>query len=452
MGERVWEIREGMKEIGKTTMVLLLTQYECTFATSRYIRYVHSDHNQVTEFLNAIYNFFLKPQVRSLFGDLISDRGKDREKKRYTQSLINLRNGVTIKGMTSLQTGVGTVDLDTKTRVQTQIIDDPSNVLRALSDAHNTKDKRVVDELVRGCDQAESSVLILCNALEPYDLVQEVKKDKRFTTKRYFLFQDKEEKAENLLWPAKYAMTPYEAWQRKGKRRVSVASLRDDPDYRKSFLGELIPEDSRYFTGTFTEQNYTTDEYGVRLFAPYVQGHHYALGADSSEGVGRDEQALTLLCTTTNHVVATFQSDTITTDAFAELIVSLATRYGNALLAPENDRAQGALLIHLLLETHQYTNIWREQEHDKATSTTALRYGYVPTQAKNRLLYSTLRNSLPSITVGCPFLIRELTTTTRAMLSGRDSTRTFGAHRDLLRSFAIANYVAADADAFVGIL
>lgn len=440
-----------MKELGKTTFVLLLTQYECAYRTCKFVRYIHSDHNQVTEFLNAIYNFFLSKKVRAFYGDLIASRGKEEEKKRYTQTVINLQNGVTIKGMSSLQTGVGTVDLDTKARVDRQYVDDPTNVLRALSERLNTKDKRVVDEVVRGCDQAESSIILLCNAIEPYDSVQEVKRDQRFHVKRYFLFQEKEEKQENLIWKGKFVMKDTEVEQG-GKRKVSVEQLRKDPDYRKSFLGELVNEKDLFFKNIPEPSPSTTEviEGQEVLFFKTEDIGACVLATDSSEGIGRDQQALTVF-NENREVVATFASSTIATQDFARLVDALARRL-DALLVPENDGMEGKLLIHILIEKYSHFDIFRERQEDRVSDTMKRQFGFVPNPQNKQLIYSKLRDELEYIKVNCPHTIEEMKKFTYEVK--RNWSRCASGHFDRIRTLAIANYAVEELDRsrYVGLI
>lgn len=79
---------------------------------------------------------------------------------------------------------------------------------------------------------------------------------------------------------------------------------------------------------------------GFKIFYEYDPSHRYGIGADIAGGVGLDSSADVVIdfSTTPNRVVATYQSNLIKPDIYGDELASHGNRYGEAIIAPENNK------------------------------------------------------------------------------------------------------------------
>ena len=109
-------------------------------------------------------------------------------------------------------------------------------------------------------------------------------------------------------------------------------------------------------------------------YKDYKQGHNYGMGADIGEGVGRDSSCAVIWDFSLKpEVVATYQSDRIQPNDFAYELRAGAIKYGNCIVAPENNNI-GYATVSKLREI--YNNIYKEEKLDKTTGRTLKKYGW----------------------------------------------------------------------------
>jgi len=89
------------------------------------------------------------------------------------------------------------------------------------------------------------------------------------------------------------------------------------------------------------------------IFKKFDPSHVYGMGADTSDGIGRDAQTATIFDFYTGYTVATYICNTIPPDVFAHELKRMANVYGGCIIAPENN--QKATIIEL---KKIYSNIY----------------------------------------------------------------------------------------------
>ena len=121
-------------------------------------------------------------------------------------------------------------------------------------------------------------------------------------------------------------------------------------------------------------------------FKDYKYGHTYVLGADVSEGVGRDYSTCVILDVTDNiEVAAVYKSNRIPADNFAYEIKNGGIMYGNCLVAPERNN-HGHTTISKLKEI--YYNIYSEKKFDKLLDKDTKKLGWHTNLAtKPKMMY-----------------------------------------------------------------
>lgn len=476
-GERLWTLIEGMKELGKTTLELILSCYEKTYGTSEMTRYIHYENENVTEFINAHFNHFMRDDIRRVYGDLILRKSESKDKKRYTQKVLEFSNGEVIVGQTSLQVGTGKVAYITlpdgkqkALRVKRQIVDDPLNVIRAKSAVENAKGRDILEDTIRGCDQAETEIIIITNPNEQFDFIDEYKRDKRFNVRRIFLFKGDEERAEDLTWKGKYLMTDEQVKRFKEKYpdrkpKVSVESLKRSPDYKKAYLGHLIDKkDLVYSFGEDYREPGKVERMGetggiVKKYKKYNPSYEHFISTDSGAGEGGDNTALLVARVRKDNngkewkeTCATFRSNQINTKSFAKhILIPLLEEYENSIYIGENDGAEGKVLIELVLDEIPIRRVYREKiQEDVVAGTRPKKYGYIPSSSRNEEGKTLLRNAVNDWKLFCKDLIEEADRYT--WLVHQTNSRAGGGigHFDLLRALMISNYAMDHREKSVG--
>lgn len=175
------------------------------------------------------------------------------------------------------------------------------------------------------------------------------------------------------------------------------------------------------------------------FYREYRQGHQYGLGADVSEGVGRDSSTIVIMDYTKSEVVARFKSETISPDLFAYEIRNGAEKYGNCIAAPERNNHGHATLLKLK-EIYLIDSIYKEVKVDNIFDTKTDRLGWHTNLAtKPRILYdlkTAVEDDLIIITDRA--LLTEMKVYDKEELNKIKSDEETSNHFDLLMAFAIA--------------
>jgi len=106
----------------------------------------------------------------------------------------------------------------------------------------------------------------------------------------------------------------------------------------------------------------------------WLSHHRYGLGADTSEGVGLDSNALSVFNFTTGDLVATNHSNTIKPELFAHELKRVGTEYGECIVAPEINNMSGGIVIVTLKNI--YNNIFRATDRTKIKEVETLQLGW----------------------------------------------------------------------------
>jgi len=133
--------------------------------------------------------------------------------------------------------------------------------------------------------------------------------------------------------------------------------------------------------GSISATGVVNDDSGhTEIWQPPVVGKLYAIGADVAEGLQPDEakdpdsSSAHVIEVRSGDVVAKL-SGRMTTDVFADDLVSLATWYNNALLAPEINNTMGGA-VRESLKRSGYRNIYNTHRFEKVYNEQTARLGW----------------------------------------------------------------------------
>lgn len=123
-----------------------------------------------------------------------------------------------------------------------------------------------------------------------------------------------------------------------------IENIRKNAD---DFAGEYLCEPSagadvffdRNMIDRQIERSVLREIAGFKIFANYDPSHRYGLGADVGGGVGLDSSTTVVIdfSTTPSRVVATYKNNVIQPDSFGDEIKSQGDRFGECIVAPENN-------------------------------------------------------------------------------------------------------------------
>lgn len=194
----------------------------------------------------------------------------------------------------------------------------------------------------------------------------------------------------NISWPDKYVKTDKEAAEINKtiedprKRKISLESKRralGDAVYEAEMMNNPGKTGDYYFdrdlvklamSKCFDPKKVTGN---FKMWFEYNPTHSYGIGGDTSEGIGRDSNASTVIDFTTrpNRVVATFADNKMSPNVFAHELKREGDMYGEALIAPEINNTGYATIAELQLI---YDNIYRREVKNRISNQTTNEYGW----------------------------------------------------------------------------
>lgn len=321
----------------------------------RYLKVLSRDIKNPKQIVTDVFNLCL--EVRDIYGDMFE---KDGEKKREeTMSSFTMKNGVKFTAGTVGQSQRGHAqdayrpdwiwfdDIEDRESVSSQVITE--GIISRIDEA--------IQGLARG-----GSWTMTGNYISEYGVVQ--------------WFLDKENTIKQI--------TPI---MKDGKPTWNFYTIEMIEELKKDsedFYGEYMCDPTRSEGKFFDVDRIEADMKRCRApfkktrdtkyWFPYITHHRYGIGADTSEGVGLDSNALALFNFTTGDLVATNHSNTIKPELFAYELKRVGTEYGECIVAPEINNMSGGIVIVTLKNI--YNNIFRNIDRTKIKETETLQLGW----------------------------------------------------------------------------
>ncbi len=167
--------------------------------------------------------------------------------------------------------------------------------------------------------------------------------------------------------------------------------------------------------------------------------HYYGIGADVSEGVGKDHSTAVVIDfkPLVPKVVATYKNNKITPDNFAFELKDKGMKYHKALVAPENN-SMGYATVSKLNEI--YNNVYRQVKHDKSTNKKSTKLGWKTGPSTKPKMLHDLKTAINEDGIQIPSqeILKELRSYTQDDVQYQRTDEDTTRHFDLLIATAIA--------------
>lgn len=409
----------GFRGCAKTTYKKLFDTYVLLNDTDQqkmYMKVLCRDMKNSRQIVTDVYNLIV--EVVPLYGNVFLKDGD--VKREETQFSFTMTDGRKYSAGTVGQTQRG--HLQDAYRPDYVWFED-------VEDSESVQSNPITQSIIDKCEEAinglsrNGTYVVNGNYISEYGVIQ------------YFL--DKPGNTQ-LITPIERDGVP--TWDFYTKEDIAK-KRRDARDFFGEFMCDPARSDNKFFDlDTIEDQmkgvkDPTRESAGVKYWADYLPHHRYGMGADTSEGVGRDAATFVLFDFTTGEVVSTYINNRIAPDLLGYELARVGNEYGNCLIAPERNNTGHATLAAM----KDYPRLFRDMAWGTVDERETVRYGW-HTNAKTKptMLYDfkkAFNDGL--IKIYDIDLLREMKTFSVADMMDEDSqlaTR----HFDLLMAACIA--------------
>lgn len=272
-------------------------------------------------------------------------------------------------------------------------VEDFETTKTSVSDAYTAQVIRHLEELQRGLSP-NAWVLYCANYISDRgsveNLVKRAETDKRFRVRNYPIIIDGKPS-----WPAKYALTDEEA-QKTGK--VSIEEKRRK--LKERFNPEMMNDPSSAELAFFDRKRIDSmiaattlpieTSGGARYYYRYNPAHRYAIGGDTSMGIGRDNNASAGFdfSTIPSRLVLAYENNEISPDLFAYELKAQGGKFGDCLIAPEVNSESGGTCVNQLRSIYPIDKIYRRIPKERIVDKLTARIGWETNAAtKPEIMY-----------------------------------------------------------------
>lgn len=411
----------------KTTRTKLFVTYVIANDTEHYRRYIKvlsADANNAKQIVTDVYNLLINERVQGIYPEIFE---KTREKREETMSSFTTATVVKMQADSVGTDQRGDIQQDARPDFIWADDFETRKTLRSAVITQAIWDN--LEEALNGLSK-EGSALFNCNYLS-----------ERGNVHRLI-----EKKADNKV----IMITPI---KKDGKPTWNAYTIEEINNIEKNaddFAGEYLCSPSAgadiYFDRTTLDSMPRRQPVRVisdfKIFYPYEFAHKYGLGADIAGGVGLDSSTTVIIDFTTrpSRVVATFKNNVIKPDSFGDEIAAQGNRYGECIVAPENNSFGYATIARL---KQIYNNIYfTEAKETRAGLPPRSRtYGWNTNLDTKPKMLGELKTAVANgyLELSDPDLIAELRSYSRDDLMDKEiDPRLTTRHFDLLIACAIA--------------
>lgn len=368
----------GFRGCAKTTYTKLFIAYALLNDLDRrrkYIKVLARNLNNSKQLVTDIYNLIV--EVKPLYGNLFPKK-KD-SKVEETMTVFTTVDGVKLMA--------GTVGMTQRGHVQDAyrpdflVFDDVEDreSISSLSQTESTIWR--IDEAIQGL-AADGAYMVLGNYISEEGVIQ-------WFLNKPNMIVDKITIADadgNPTWPARYD-------------KEKIEKIKGDAD---DFYGEYMCDPTRADASFFDRSKVDYDinniqqphreSAGVKYWGSYLPHHRYGIGADTSEGIGKDANTLALFDfgTMPNDVsvlTATYYNNRIPPDLFGHELARVGAEFGNCIVAPENNNTGHATIAGM----RGYPNLFTERVEGKQTLKITDRIGWRTTRKSKPQMFFDFR-------------------------------------------------------------
>jgi hypothetical protein len=337
-------------------------------------RNLSNSKGMVTDIFNLIV------EVKPLYGNLFPKRKE--VKGEETMLVFTTVDGVKLMA--------GTVGMTQRGHIQDAyrpdflIFDDVEDreSISSLSQTESTIWR--IDEAIQGLS-ADGSYMMLGNYISDEGVVQWFINKPNIVVDKIAIVDEEG----NPTWPDRYDKEKIE--KMKG----------DADDWYGEYMADPTRADSAFFDRDLVEADLARsvqphrESNGVRYWGEYQRFNKYGLGADTSEGIGRDANTFAVFDFGNQPddpaiLVATYMNNRIPPDLFATPLRETAEEYGTCIVAPEANNTGHSTLAAL----RGYPNIYRQTDDvSKRMTVTTERFGWRTTRKSKPMMFFEFRKA-----------------------------------------------------------
>jgi hypothetical protein len=313
----------------------------------KYIKVLTRNYGNAKQIVTDVYNMIL--EVKKLYGDILI---RENKKQKQEESMGSFTTSDQVKLL------AGTIGMTQRGHVQDAyrpdllIFDDVEDreSIQSLATTESTIWR--IDEAIQGLS-ADGSYMCMGNYISDEGVIQWFLNKPRLTVDKIAIVDEEG----NPTWPARYD-------------REWIESKKDDAD---DWYGEYMCDPSRadtaFFERSLVDRDIETakqphrESAGVKYWGDYQPHHKYGMGADTSEGIGKDANTFALFDFGTHPndiatLIATYFNNRIPPDLFGHELVRVGQEFGNCIIAPEANNTGHATLATM----RGYPNIYTQRD------------------------------------------------------------------------------------------
>lgn len=441
INESIWV---AFRESAKTSLAKIFLTHAICYQKKRYILAGSYDKKNAESILfDVVFSLQTNPKLLHDFGSLYTEkRGDDEVKMKRVASFITA-SGIKVESISTQESTRGR--LYQSFRPDLLLYDDIENSKTRLSVPLTRKIIAHLDEAKAGLSP-EGVILYLGNYLSESGVIAHLmssisRNDRGVVRNVPVIIKGK------TVWPDKYALTDEEALE---TGKISLQTRRrelGDISWRENMMNDPAGAAEPFFDrrkidlAIANAPDPIEDLAGFHVFARYNPSHRYAIGADTSMGLGLDSNAAATIdfSSVPNLLVGTYANNQIPPDVFAHELKREGNMYGTCLVAPESNGESGGACVNTLKNI--YKNVYQTRQSGKIYDKATQRVGWRTTGASKPEMLFKLKKDYEdgTLEIRDVRLLREMRSYTAIdavqEVSPLEATR----HFDLLMAACIAN-------------
>ena len=365
----------GFRGCAKTTFSKLFLAFVILNDHSfhrKYIKVLTRNIGNAKQMVTDVYNLMV--EVKPLYGNLFAKEGA--KKREETMGSFTTVDGVKLLSGTVGMTQRG--HLQDAYRPDFLVFDDVEDreSIQSITQTESTIWR--IDEAISGL-AANGSYMVNGNYISEEGVIQWFLNKPNMVSDIIPIMDEDG----NPTWPARYD-------------KEKIEKIKAEAD---DFFGEYMADPSRADTAFFDRAKVDADmdaakqpsfeSAGVKYWDSYQPHHRYAIGADTSEGIGKDANTFALWDFGTfpddvARLTATYFNNRIPPDLFGHELVRVGREYGNCLIAPEANNTGHATIGAM----RGYPNIFTDVKTDSRSIKRTERFGWRTTRkSKPQMLF-----------------------------------------------------------------
>lgn len=411
----------GFRGCAKTSIKKLFDTYVVLNdldATRKFQKVMTKDIKNSRQIVTDVYNLIV--EVEWLYGDVFEKEGK--KKQEETMIAFALKDGRRYAGGTVGQTQRGQVqDAYRPDWVWFEDIED-SATIRSMVQTQSIIDKS--DEAIQGMSD-DGNYVVTANYISEEGVIEWFKQKKNIVL-QLIPIVDKEGKPTWKKYTAEH-----------------IQRIKEDAeDWEGDYLCDPTSGKDKFFDTAMIDAMLETVKEpikivnDVKIWEEYRSQYRYAIGADTSEGIGEDSNTMVVYNFSTDTVIGTFHSNEIPPDMLGYEMARLGRLYGECLVAPESNNTGHATIA--ALRADHYENIYRETVVDTITQQETKKYGWNTNRKTKPVMWFDFKKDFECGTI--KILSKELLEEMRHYTKADFNERTTGIitrHFDLLTAGVI---------------